>query len=124
MEEFLKHAVPAFIGLLAGVVGSLIAPWVNWGIEKRKLRLNARRDVIAAARQMINRGSDKFEFRESTSYSRLRPFLSDRTKKEIESDKITVQLSGRGSGEHSGARHYARLTLDDLQNLEKQWGLL
>ena len=31
MEEFLKIAVPAFVGLISGAVGSLIAPWVNWG---------------------------------------------------------------------------------------------
>jgi hypothetical protein len=41
MEEFIKVAIPTLIGLITGTIGSLIAPWVSWGIEKRKLRLAA-----------------------------------------------------------------------------------
>lgn len=34
MEAFLKIFVPAFIGLISGAIGSIIAPWIHWGIEK------------------------------------------------------------------------------------------
>lgn len=124
MGEFLKNALPAFSGFIAGAIASLVAPWINWGIEKRKMRLEARREFISVARRDVTKGSDKFKFREGTIYSRLRPYLSERTRKEIESDKITIQMSGRGSGEYSGPRHYARLVLDDIQALEKKWKLL
>ena len=30
----------------AGATGSLVAPWVNWDIVKRKLKLHARREFI------------------------------------------------------------------------------
>lgn len=124
MQDFLRSALPAFLGFVAGVVGSLIAPWVHWGVEKRKLRLVARRELIDKARRVIAVGSDKMKFREGATYSRIRPFLSERTRKEIESDKLTVQLSGRGGGEYSGPRHYVRLALDDLRVLEQKWKLL
>ena len=120
MEEFLKIAIPALTGLLAGAIGSLIAPWVNWGIEKRKLRLTTRREFIAAARRTLETDSDKDEFRESAIYSQLRPFLSERTRKEVESDTITIQMGGRGSG----ADNYRPRVLDELHTLEKKWKLL
>lgn len=33
-------------GLATGVVGSLLAPWSNWGVEKRRGRLERRRQLI------------------------------------------------------------------------------
>jgi hypothetical protein len=120
MEEFLKIAIPALTGLVAGAIGSLIAPWVNWGIEKKKLRLTAQREFIAAARRTLETGSNKDEFRESGIYSQLRPFLSERTRKEIESDTITVQIGGRGSG----ANNYRSHVFDELHVLERKWKLI
>jgi hypothetical protein len=88
MEEFLKIAIPALAGLIAGAIGSLIAPWIHWGIEKKKIRHTARREFISAARRALEADTGKHEFRESTIYSQLRPFLSERTRKEIESDTV------------------------------------
>src|SRR5215203_734611 len=34
----IQYVVPAVLGLVAGVIGSLIAPWVQWAIEKRRDR--------------------------------------------------------------------------------------
>lgn len=34
------------VGLVTGAVASLIAPWANWGIEKRKLRRAGRVERI------------------------------------------------------------------------------
>lgn len=36
----------AYLGLLGGVVGSLIPPWVNWGIELRREKMKYRRELI------------------------------------------------------------------------------
>jgi hypothetical protein len=34
------------VGLTTGILGSLVAPWANWGVEKRRLRRQARVDRI------------------------------------------------------------------------------
>jgi hypothetical protein len=120
MEEFLKIAVPAFVGLVSGAIGSLIAPWINWGIEKRRSKLEAQRRFIADARAELQHNPDKKKFRESVLYSRLRPHLSERTSKEIESDAVTVQTGGRGSGANNFIPH----VLDDIRTLEAKWDLL
>lgn len=120
MEALLKVALPALVGLIAGAIGSLIAPWVNWGIEKRKLRLAHRRDFIAAVRHALEARPDNREFRESAHYSQLRPYLSARTREGIESDTIMIQNGGRGEGVNNLRTH----VLDELHALERQWGLL
>lgn len=33
-------------GLATGVVGSLVAPWVNWGVDKRRFQHERRRALI------------------------------------------------------------------------------
>ena len=53
MDAILTALIPASLGLLGGVVGSLIAPWVNWGIEKRRQKLAYRRELVASWRKMI-----------------------------------------------------------------------
>ncbi len=119
MEEIVKVVVPAVVGLIAGAIGSLIAPWVNWGIEKRKLQLAARREFIAAARKALDDSPSKRDFRESGFYSQLRPLLSASVRESIESDTIVVQLGGRGSG----ADNFVPQVLDEIHALEKKWEL-
>jgi len=38
-DTLFSVVLPAFLGLVAGVVGSLVAPWVHWGIEKRREKM-------------------------------------------------------------------------------------
>lgn len=45
--------ISAAIGLVAGTAGSLIAPWVNWRIEKKRIELAHKRATLAAWRQMV-----------------------------------------------------------------------
>jgi hypothetical protein len=35
-------------GLITGAIGSLVAPWVNWGIEKRRKKMDRHRELIAS----------------------------------------------------------------------------
>jgi hypothetical protein len=115
---------PGFIGAVAGLItgtlASLVAPWSQWGVEKRRARLEGRRRFIADARAELQRKPDKETFRESVLYSRMRPHLSERTSKEIESDTITVQVGGRGGG----ANNFIPQVLDDIRELEAKWKLL
>src|SRR5690349_7264898 len=41
----------AVIGLVAGSVGSVVAPWAAWGVDKRRLTHEDRRKAIAEWRQ-------------------------------------------------------------------------
>ncbi len=53
--------VVVLISLISGAIGSLIAPWVNWGIEKKKLLLNERRSTIEKVRKLVIQEYTNFE---------------------------------------------------------------
>lgn len=116
-----EYLVPAITGLVAGLAGSLIAPWIHWGIEKRRLLLESRRTLIRSIRgEMSPPVPTRERFREKPIYSQIRPHLSPRTIEIIESEMVYVQMGGRGQG----ANNYAHLVLDDMLKLERSWKLL
>ena len=116
----LQYIVPAILGLIGGLAASLIAPWVNWGIEKKRMLLESRREMIRSARTYLAAPTPPRErFRETAIYSRIRPHLSKETIELIESEDVFVQPDGRGAG----ANNYRTQVLDDLEKLERKWSL-
>lgn len=104
-------------GLLGGVVGSLIAPWVQWGIEQRRFRLNRRLEYIKDWRRFI--GSKEFNqstFRETKTFRTIRPYLSAKTLSLIESGESHLSVTGGDS--------VAGLLLDEVTRIEREWGLI
>ncbi len=120
----LSAIIGGVTGLITGTIASLFAPWINWGIEKRKLRLAAQRELIKAARLTLESTPDRKEFRESTIYSQIRPFLSEDTRIKIETDTPGIQAHVGEDGEISVGIKFKPLVLTDLQILEKKWKLL
>ncbi len=134
MESLLDtRIIPAFLGLLAGAISSLIAPWVHWGVEKRKLRLQTRAELIKEAREALECGNHtNEEFRHLSVYSRIRPFLSAHAIKAVEGEtprgnpfsSAQVIRIVAGNGRHSGVNPFRAKVLDELTELEKKWGLV
>lgn len=109
--------IAGVFGLIGGVVGSLVAPWVQWGIEKKRFKLHRRLKYIRAWRQFI--GSNEFNqaaFRETTTYKTLRPHLSRELIEMIEDDRVYTSFTG-GDPIRSGL-------LDQITRIERDWGLV
>ena len=125
MDEFLKVFIPAVIGLVTGAIGSLIAPWVNWGVEKRRQKLAYRRELIAGWRKMVQevtRTPDQPQLslaqvleRHEAFYS-LKPHLSHKVIVEIYNGRTFLVGSTIGA-----ALSYM---LDEIGQIEKKWGLV
>ena len=49
----MDKVILAAIALVSGAIGSLFAPWANWGIEKRKQKLEYRKELIKRWRAML-----------------------------------------------------------------------
>lgn len=124
LAEFFEKAAPAITALLGALGGTLIGPWVNWAIEGRRQRVDARRALIAGVRRTIMAEEmDMLSFRQTDVYAQLRPFLSPDTRSAMErpSNQITIQIGG-GRGE--GVNNYRPQLLDELAKLEKKWKLI
>lgn len=52
-SDLLTAAIGAGAGLVSGSIASLIAPWVHWGIEKRRKKLEHRISLVKSWEAMI-----------------------------------------------------------------------
>lgn len=96
-----ENIVTAIIGFVAGVIGTLVAPWVNWGIEKRRIRQHNRKDAIANWRQVISRvakeqeytdaGELEFLLHQEPEYLNLKPRLSQKTQAMFDLNQVSPE---------------------------------
>ena len=112
MDSIYHILIPGVLGLIGGAIGSLIAPWVNWGIEKRREKLNRRRKFIISWRRFI--GSAEFNpqtFADTLTYTTLEPYLLEETKALIENKADTDE-------------QIKRRLLKEITRIEKEWGIV
>jgi hypothetical protein len=109
-------------GIITGGITSLLAPWTNWGIEKRRQKLNARRDRIEQWRKMVKvKEFARESFRETTGYSTLRPYLTTGLIEEIERPGTSLLLT---VGDTVRSTQLKAKILDEIAGIERQWKLL
>jgi hypothetical protein len=124
---FSGPAIVALISLgsavLGGIISSLIPPWVNWGIEKRRNRFNARRQLIEKSRNFIETSFNQGSFAETTVYLDLQPYLSDELIKDIESTRNGI-LEHNRIVSLTGGDPVRRRLLGEIAALEGKWKLI
>ncbi len=123
MEIFVAKILPAILGFVAGAVGSLIAPWVNWGIEKRRERRKRRQELVDSWRQYLENSFEWSAFRNTAVFSQMKPHLSAKIINELdpveEGEKTTIHLRSP-----IGKDTLIKRLLDEIAAVEKQWGLI
>ena len=120
-DSFQAAVIGAAAGLISGTVGSLVAPWIHWGIERRRRVLDARRVLVDEWRTAVGKEPfDKGEFRNSGAYASLRPHLTVKLVRQIESDSIVVRTGGRGAG----ADNLAPQLHDAIVGIERRWRMV
>lgn len=121
MEVLIAASSGAIAGLISGVIGSLIAPWVQWAIEKRRSRLSYRQERIGVWRRSI-REFDYFgtkKFTATGAYSEMRPHLQGDVRESLETPRTSIV-----SNEARGEVAERSLLLDEVTRIEKEWGLV
>jgi predicted nucleic acid-binding protein len=118
MELDTTKLISALLGLLVGVAGTLVTPWVNWGIEKKREKQRSRKELIQRTRELLDSPEwDQLNFSSTVTYSEIRQHLTERTIKSIEDGAIFIQV-GRGGNVIKSS------VLDDVAKKEKEWGII
>jgi len=121
MNPLWSILVPALAGLIAGVIGSLVAPWVNWGIEKRREKHKYRQAIVQRCRELVNSPTfTKQILRASPEYKHLRPYLAQHEADSIERDNHILG----GEIQDGPWDAHRRLVTQALEKLEKAWDLV
>ena len=121
---FFDKVLPAILGFLAGIAGSTIAPWVKWGIEKRREKLKHKRELIWSWRKYVNEHFDWESFRDTSVFSEMRPFLSEAILRELnppdfQNGRPVLHLRSTIGRDTLKAR-----LLEEISRIEKRWKLL
>ena len=128
--ETINILLAVFVSAITGAIASLIAPWANWGVDKRRRRLEWRKGFINECKRIINkRGFEITQFRDTSYYSNIKINLSKLLTKEI------ANYIGRyGHGKRLGLEEELKIVkkeasiksrlLEEITLLEKKWGLL
>jgi len=118
------------ISAITGAVASLVAPWANWGVEKKKKKLTWRKGFVDECKRIIEKKNfDLDKFKESSLYSNLKHHLSIKLRKEIEIKRKRDILGKRRPLEESleilRQEQYIKNDLfGEIAILERKWGLL
>lgn len=138
--------IAAIAGLISGTIASIIAPWINWGIQKKKEKQEQRRILLESNRKIIlhefaelehfNKnfalGNVKVIYPIAQNYldtlskhhefQQLKPFLEKSTITILEDSKL-LELKDRQSELGQIPKPY-QVTLDNIAVIERQWDLI
>ena len=118
----MEHLLTILIGFFSGAAGSLIAPWVHWGIEKRRDKRTVRKDLIIKNRQYISSKSfSGFEFSKETYFIQLKPYFEKKVVDWTENFEHYYEVVDDNSTMHEDLKVEL---LKQLQRIEKRWGLI
>ena len=105
--------ISAIIGLICGAIGSLIAPWVNWGIEKKKIRLEQRKIMLQHVRGELNKYNwNIVNFKYSVEYSMVKEYLDIDIAKLIDDCKSGIDSELKNE------------ILNNITRIQHKWGLI
>ena len=118
--ELNQIVLTSIIGLISGGIASLIAPWVHWGIEKKKLQYKKKRELIDEFKSYLKREDfDRTKFVNSSNYFSIRKYLSPESIEILES--INPPLYGTVGDDPFG---YIKPISIDINKLEKEWKII
>lgn len=115
-----EKVVAAALGLVGGAVATFVAPWITWGIERKKLQYQARKETIERWRAMVARishtssgdfGNLFLALHDDTDFLSLMPHISEKTQS---------LLDGGDAMDHE----VVEALLADIASMEKRWKIL
>lgn len=115
-----QSIITAIIGFISGGLGSIVTPWVKWGIEKRKLKLAQKTQIINNIKSILsNEVFDPEKLVNQTDYYSIREHLSKKTIERLE----IVDYDFYCKIDKSPVDSRIAPLLKELSNLEKKWGI-
>jgi hypothetical protein len=122
LDVITRFVLPPLLGGAAG----LFTTWARWGVEKRRMRIQRRQQLLDRWRKELlaveggvkhDGGVNKYPFMRVPLYASLRPHLSKEFVEELE----RKGLRGIVGGESDFPR---RELIEEIARIEKKWKLV
>jgi hypothetical protein len=124
LDVLTRYVIPP----LLGGAGGLLTIYGQWGIEKRRQKLQARRDLVIEWRRNLiplltrepqtnaGKGTGKYAFMDHESYASLRPHLTEDLRIKLENKVIHVTLGG--------PPFPLTEIMEEIARIERRWNLI
>lgn len=127
--DWLTFASSIIVAGLTGAAASLLAPWSQWGVEKRKLIFHERKKLVSSCRKMLHdyENRDIDDFRDKIEYLDLKTKLDNDIVLKLDkplSKTITVNISGNEATSDRGQIEKIQILTEELRKLEDKWKLI
>ena len=124
MEASTVNALIAgIVGLIAGLVGSLIAPWVQWGVEKKRIKQQRRIEMINQWREILSQENfQRTDFLNHPLYGPLRELIKQDVLKNFE--RPTLTFIGKSLDESPKDSYDRDIIMKEVARIEKEWGVI
>ena len=119
LDVITRFVLPPILGGLGG----LVVIWAQWGLAKRRHRLQYRTELILSWRlaliPLISQSepdwiNHRARVLTTPEYASLRPHLSRKTRKKFEAERTTFVGDG----------HRTRMIIDEIARIERKWQLV
>jgi hypothetical protein len=114
--------VPLVAGASGGAVASLVTPWAQWGVDKRRERRAAQVKIIQGARTLVAREQDRSrsEILRDPRYLAIRPHLRPAVEEQLRAQTVIATSDPYGTT----GNPYLALIRNEADRLEREWDLL
>ncbi len=111
----------AGLAIISGAISSLVAPWAKWGIEKRKLQYEYRKQILIKLKSMLLvEKFDRVRLINTSEYMQVRNYFSKETVERLERP-LNHLLASIGSPAFDLEK---KNILEEISRLERKWKLI
>lgn len=119
MQEIIITALSS--ALLSSIVTAIISPHINWGIEKKKIKTESRKNLIKEVRSALSIPEfSRNDFQKTEIYTRIRPYLSHKLTDEIDSNALIIVVESNLDNDDLIKREIN----SELRKLEEKWEII
>ena len=120
MHDNLLIIVSAIARLISGTIASLIAPWVNWRIEKVRTKNQNRKEKIQQWRMEIEKSASFAEFLQTSTYAELKHRFTKEELAKFSHSHIWIDRNPEVNTEKSKIARFH----EEVNKIEKEWGII
>ena len=114
------HLISAALGLVTGIVGSLAAPWAQWGIERRRRQLDRRSELITHWRTVLSKNDfERIQILNDPTYGILAELLPKDVSDQLErgNSHLVIVLDSPRDADRTALQR-------GIAHIEKRWRLI
>jgi hypothetical protein len=106
-------------GGAGGTLTSLLTPWAQWGVDKRRRQMETRTRIIEDARELVHQGQDmdRKDILLDPRYLAIRPYLRPEAEEKLRVQSLVAVSDPYGTV----GNYFLAVIRDEADRLAREW---